>query len=115
MRRATCERCLGLQVIQHPDWAEFFREHPDGHRLYGWQLLEWFSKKGQTALPDEEIDCPDCEGAGVVQSEVSLASALIDLGVIARIERLEGPLVTRPVVTHELPERSYEDEPCNVR
>lgn len=86
----TCEKCKGAGMVQHPAWAEYWREHPVEFNTTVTEDRAWFEAHGwndgmttQTnGLPDEEIVCGECEGAGEIESETELEAAMAELSML---------------------------------
>ena len=77
-KREKCPECDG-GVTNHPDWIAYWGSHfPDIKAPR--ETARWFCKRGHHTLPPEEIKCLECNGTGIVESEVSLSEALADLG-----------------------------------
>lgn len=83
----TCEKCQGTGMVQHPAWAEYWREHSSESEPTLEDDRKWFEAHGWNdgmttktdGLPDEEIVCGECEGAGEIESEVDLEAAMLKL------------------------------------
>lgn len=81
-----CARCEGKQFVQHPAWAEYWKENEGKQPLSLEEDVKWFEDHGwyrgscmdirSDRLPDEEIICGDCEGHGELESEVDLLEIL---------------------------------------
>lgn len=84
----TCPTCRGSGVIRHPVWEEYWRTHD--RFIESEQLDKWFEERGYDYPPDEEIECPDCDGRGWIRTEVDLRDALHALGVTTRLFREEA-------------------------
>ena len=92
----VCQECNGDGVIQHPAWVRYWERFPPGPQGNGMtveQDVEWFREQGSLCLggylPNEELPCVECDGAGKVRREVLLREALEalmreDIGEIER-------------------------------
>lgn len=81
--RAKCVKCDGVGVVEHPAWAEYYRQEAgafSGER----KEIFWFDLS--FPIPPEEIDCSDCGGQGYITSEVALADALVAMDM-EKVER----------------------------
>ncbi len=90
-----CDTCKGAGVIQHPDWRDYWEKYrerfPHGPRQTATGLLAeqdfhddfWRSRGYDYREPPEEIECPDCDGKGTLESKVPLAEALAALRELA--------------------------------
>ena len=76
-----CQWCGGTGVIQHPAWALYWEENHGKSLPTPEDDERWFREWGWDEIPNEEIQCSNCDGAGVVRHRVSLAEALKDLEV----------------------------------
>jgi len=88
----VCQECNGDGVIQHPAWVRYWERFPPGPQGNGMTVeqidivfiydrdVEWFREQGYRCpggrLPDEELPCAECDGAGKVRKEVPLREAL---------------------------------------
>lgn len=112
-----CDACNGAGVVSNQDWIDYCEwskkrmEQLDIDNINVFdkenhaELVEWWAKRGyrvsfvthtgeweHSGFPPEEITCHECEGAGNLKREVTLAEALIELGFVippskARFER----------------------------
>jgi len=62
--RKQCRNCNGVGIVQHPEWAEWWRIHG----------TEINVREVKTPYPDcpEEIPCSECDGTGYVEEWVPL-------------------------------------------
>jgi len=85
LTQQQCPVCEGTKMVQHPAWAEYYKE---GNRKFSndetkeaEKCVEWFKKKGyatwdgnlHTLLPPEEIHCHECGGTGRVEEWMEVA------------------------------------------
>lgn len=78
LKRMCCDICYGSGIIQHPEWTAFWRARAyDTDMPMEEDLASWFGDK----LPPEKIECSECDGKGFVEFQVTLESALKDLGI----------------------------------
>ncbi len=78
-----CPRCGGTGVITNPMFEDLWDRYESARRTgaaEGISLEEWAEANGYT-IPDEEIECLECEGSGKIRREVLLLEALKELGV----------------------------------
>ena len=78
-KQVKCSACNGVGVVGHPDWDAYWRKYPEDSPSLE-IIRAFFSECGHDAIPPEEIKCLECEGSGIIESEVSLSEALADLG-----------------------------------
>lgn len=79
-----CQTCNGAGVVANPLWVRLYAEERQGGKEI--DENEWARANGfdsAKAMGPEEHQCQDCEGEGKLTSQVSLADALVDLGVMA--------------------------------
>jgi hypothetical protein len=83
VKSEKCNQCHGTGVITHPLWSTFFREHPASDDLSTPEIEHWFGEHGYGphAIPQEEIECGECEGVGKTRREVPLEEALKSIGI----------------------------------
>lgn len=83
-RYSKCPECGGHGVVTHPAWQNFWREwthetwreHVRSQDLpEAWLLQEYFGGDP----PPEEIECPECNGEGVICRLVPLEEVLREL------------------------------------
>lgn len=70
--RQTCSRCDGIGTILHRMWDRYYR------------MCETESIERENAKPPdcpEEIDCPDCRGAGMEEFWASIKTLRMVLGL----------------------------------
>jgi DnaJ-class molecular chaperone len=94
IKRETCPVCAGQGIVNSPEWTEanaFFQDLEQRtrngllSRPRMWQI--WDSKvrdRGWENILEEE-PCVECEGKGVVETQVDLAEALAALGVPVQV------------------------------
>lgn len=95
----TCPECNGARFAINPHWARINRENNEwmeqhtGGRFTDEAHADWERRiKEQWPYsdpPPEEEPCCECEGDGKVESWVSLADALRDLGVMTGLAACE--------------------------
>jgi hypothetical protein len=66
--REKCSECKGEGIVQHPVWAEFWREHANQSPTIE-ETEHWFRdrghilhRRGHECLPEEEISCTCDDG-----------------------------------------------------
>lgn len=94
-----CPHCGALGVVPNPVWCEFWKQ-PNAKEINddAEKLEEWFESRGLMQdsrphmgktvrlFPEEEFQCPDCEG----YKRISKAVTLDELKVLLGIERIEA-------------------------
>ena len=91
-REDICTECQGTGWVQHWQWKQFWKEHPE-NRADGAELERWFlemngkNKYGLVNIPDEETICPECEGEKIIRSEVNLVDVLAELGLAQEVAK----------------------------
>jgi len=90
-RVESCEVCDEAGWVQHPAWALYWDQNPNGVLKYrglrGVEAdMQWFRDQGYAVyceddLPPEEVECSECNGTGFVSVEYDLRDALRELGV----------------------------------
>jgi len=85
----TCPTCEGKQFVQHPAWAEYWKENYNKPAMTREEDRKWFQDHGwypsssldmrTDGTPDEEIVCSECEGEGELISEIDLVTAFIEI------------------------------------
>ena len=89
IRVETCPACNGDGWIVNPAWELYEQEMEQRHGKYWYREIspqEWdlvASELGFSEVPCEETPCHRCNGEGKIRSEVPLADALRDLGIIS--------------------------------
>ena len=79
-----CTECKGNGYVTHWQWQQFWAEHQD-QTVSGDELDRWFLEKngrdkyGMTIIPEEEHECPECEGMTKFTRQVELSEALADI------------------------------------
>lgn len=84
-----CAKCEGKQLVQHPAWVEYWEDDVNRQPRSLEEDRKWFEEHGwhrgscldigTDGLPDEEIICNECEGEGVIESEVDLIDVLPEM------------------------------------
>jgi hypothetical protein len=108
-KKETCFLCNGSKYISNPIYEDFaiaekkyVADNPQptsdceyqawNKKKYQWEC-DWFANQGYpggaSGWPIEEYLCDNCDGTGIVQSEVDLMHALKDIGVIDKIDSLK--------------------------
>jgi RNA polymerase subunit RPABC4/transcription elongation factor Spt4 len=79
LTQQQCPVCEGTKMVQHPAWAQYYKE---GNRKFSndeveecEKCVEWLRKNNymvadagtQALLPPEEIHCHECGGTGRVE------------------------------------------------
>ena len=77
----TCPVCGGCGTVQHPTWAHYWEEHHGKSLPTPEDDERWFREWGYDEIPNEEIPCSECDGAGVIRQRVPLEDALAYLGL----------------------------------
>lgn len=88
-KKTVCPECDN-GTAQHPAWAAFWEKFSPGN----WpepadERAYWLYRGYRKGPPPEEINCPHCEGRGVIETSIGLIEALTELNVIRRIDLLE--------------------------
>ncbi len=91
IKQEPCPTCLGNETVIHPLWSAFWEffyddENPDIPDVS--DIDEWFTHHGYDYPPDEEIPCPECDGAGFIRREVEISEVL--QFIEDRLENLES-------------------------
>ena len=81
----VCSLCNGTGMIMHPDWQELHNLSHDFKRSAYDLMDEFFTKKGYY-IPDEEIECHNCDGTGEIQSFENDAVFIAERGLVTREE-----------------------------
>jgi len=87
-----CPVCHGERTIINADWQRINQENSEwmearGIKTFTDEAMDDWNRRIKEQwpygdLPPEEETCGECEGNGVIESWVSLADALRDLGVM---------------------------------
>jgi len=78
-----CTECNGEGYITHWQWQQFWQDHTKP--VNGEVMEQWFLKKngldkyGTIIIPEEEQECPECEGMKTFTRQVELTAALADV------------------------------------
>ncbi len=87
-KESVCPRCEGRRVVQTQIWKDYWDfantfKSKNGRLPNRDEDREWWIDAGyfdwETVLPEEECECPDCEGAGIKIEKVDLIDALHDV------------------------------------
>lgn len=75
-----CDTCNGIGRIYNSFWEQLSIQHPG---YTNQQIEEFFLARGYQPqdIPDEERDCDQCGGVGVLTRQVELIEALNALGL----------------------------------
>lgn len=90
-RQMKCHACKGSGMVPNALWELAFEEHKKREGEIGRKLsqdegmklfAEFWSAYGEDPdhPPQMEVECDECDGAGVLEDEVDLMSALEDCG-----------------------------------
>lgn len=88
IKREKCSECGGIGIVQEGLWQRFFEKFGDNwpeaeeEQAY-WQQFGIYPGPFGKGLPPEEVPCIECEGAGAIESRVTLQEALAALEVPA--------------------------------
>lgn len=80
-----CADCNGKGVVENPAWTAFSAWYKSYKDMYGYRpdpgisRAWWSDTAGHTEIPPEEYDCPTCHGAGQIETDVDLQTALANI------------------------------------
>lgn len=78
LTRNKCTTCNGEGMISNGIWLKYYEAETDFKKQHGRIMDEqetylWFQKEGVYApLPNEEIQCTECNGTGHVESWITI-------------------------------------------
>lgn len=85
--RRTCKKCNQKGITQHPDWAYFWSCHPNQRWAETYKefkpniskyINDWFYDHNiPLPPPPEYMACPNCDGMGFLEKEITLDTALL--------------------------------------
>lgn len=88
-RFCVCPDCDGLGVVEHPWWTKYWECHD--RLLSDDDLRSWFQEECGLypfdEIPGEERACPECDGYGRIEDEISLVDALKELGIVTEVAK----------------------------
>jgi DnaJ-class molecular chaperone len=71
-----CPDCKGTGIIQHPAWARYWQQFgTKGNMLPESEYRLWWSSQGyDSPPPNEEVECPLCNGEGTKEVHILLST-----------------------------------------
>lgn len=80
-RWRPCARCKTEAIITHPEWELYYKTE---EAQPPFEL--WFRQQGYEYPPDEDIECPDCDGRGYINEVVAAEKFIDDHGLMTRAD-----------------------------